>query len=632
MSGVGSFNIGGLASGLDTNSILSQLMQIERTPVVQLQNRQTQLQKVETAWSNIVTKLSALRGSIDAIRDTSKFAGLATATSSNTDALTVAVTGSPTPGSVQLVVEQLAYAAQRASGDTEGFTSLDSTMGTRQLTIHAGGEDYVVNPVSADTTLSEFVGQINRSGAPVRAQAVQQNDGTFRLVLTAKNTGLDGNFTLTATNWNDSFDSLQAAQDAQIRVGDAASPLVVTRSSNVVSDVIEGVTVTLKSVNATPVTVSTAHNVEAGVKAVRRFVDEANALLQTVKDFTAYNADSRKAQSLAGDRTARQLTGDILSSVSRAITGITGDFDNAGALGISLTRDGLLTLDEATLREALNDDWEGAVAALGRNGASADERVRFVAASDSTVAGAYTVVVTQAAAVPSVTGTPYAASAQTLTITSGGKTASITTDGTEDLPTLLGLINDEFEAEGMTTLRAEDSGGALRIVSSVYGSDSTFTVASDGDAYGMATGAHAGVDVAATVEGVAFTGKGQTLTSDTGDSNGLVVRIQATAAEVAAAGGALNLGDVTVVQGVMGQMSSTVKRYEGLSGEIQRARDLVKSQIELFQERIERIEVRLVQREITLRRQFTAMETAMNQLAQQGNRLASALSSLGGGR
>lgn len=631
MSGVSTFNIGGLASGLDTNNILSQLLQIERTPILQLQNRQAKLAKVDDAWSLINTKLSSFRSAVDGLKTATKFASFASATSSNLEVLTVQTTGTAPPGSVQLTVEKLAFSTQRASGAAEGFASLDATMGTRQLTIHQGGTDYVVNPVSTDTTLSEYVTQINASGAPVRAQAVRVDDGSYRLVLTAKESGVANDFTLTATNWSGAFDTLQAGQDAEVRIGDPVTGLLVKRSSNTVTDLIDGVTIRLRTVSATPVTVTTARNADGAIAAVKRLVDEANATLDTVRNLSKYDADKNKAQPLAGDSTARRITVDVLSTVSRLIVGADGDYTSAGSLGITLTSDGKLALDESVLRTALTDNWDQVANAIGRNGRATDARALFLAASDRTVAGTYAITVTQAAETATVTGGAYAASAQTLTIVSDGVTANVVTDGTESLAQLITKINTQLSTDGITTVRAEDDGGALKLSDTRYGTAYTFTVSSDGDSYGTA-GTYAGEDVIATIGSETVTGKGQIWTSTTGDTEGLSVRLQATAAEVAGAGGSLALGDVTAVQGVAGQLSSVIKRFEGAIGDIQISRDRVKSTIDLYQERIDRLEIRIKQREITLRRQFTAMETAMNALIQQGNRISGALAGLSGGQ
>lgn len=633
MSAVGGFNIGGLASGLDTNAIISQLMEIERAPIRQWTMAQAKLKRVDAAWTTIVGKLSAARASTDNLVKQADWAKFTKATSSDESVLTVSATGSPTPGAVSLTVEALAYAQQRASDDN--FASLDATMGTRELEITTSSGSTTITPDSADTTLAEFVDKINKNVAEVRAQAVQVSDGEYELVITARDTGTDNGFTVTATNWTNPWTETQAAADAQVRMGDPDTGLLVTRSSNTISDLVDGVTINLKNTSATAVTITTERNVDAAVAKVGKWVSDLNGLLQSAKDLSKYDAEEDAAEPLNGDSTLRGLVGAVLRSVTDFVTGVTGDYDAAATIGLESTKEGLLTLDEGKLREALTDDFQAVTNLFARTGSTSDTRVSYVTANDSTIPGTYDVVITQAAQAASVTGDPYVAADETLTITSGSVSATVNLTSAMDVDAAVTEINTQLDAEGITTLRAENDGGAIRLVESRYGSAVSFSVSSSGAGYGLtdAGGAeltHTGQDVAGTIDGVAGTGKGQTLTvdSDGDDADGLVARITATQTEVDGAGGTLALGTLTYSRGLAGRMSTTIDPYEGTSGHIQTTRDSISDQIDTYDERIERLEQRLATHERNLRRQFTAMEEAMGRLTQQGDWLTSQLAGL----
>lgn len=623
MSGVSTFNIGGLASGLDTNSILSQLMQIERIPITQLQSRQSALKKVDDAWAGINTRLSGFRAAIDAIKSPAKFDAFISHTSSKTDVISVTSTGAATPGAVQLTVEQLAYAGQRASGDE--FNASTDAIGARTMSITVGGETWNLDPAD-DTTVAEFVTSINNSGAPVRAQLVKV-DTKYQIVMTADQTGVDNDFSLTLGGWGSGFSTLQTAQDAEIRVGDPVTGLLVTRASNTITDVIDGAQLQLHDVSASPVTITSTRNENAIVGSVKSLVEAANNALTALREASAFNAETLQAAPLTGDPTVRRLAGEILRTMSDLLSGASEDFATPSTLGIEITRDGKVTFDESVLREALKDDYAGVVGALTRSGTSDVATLTYVGSTDATQAGTYEIAVTQAATKASITGDAYAASDETFTITSGTRVATINATAAMSLTDLVTEINTQLTAAGIGSVRAEESGGAIRLFESDYGSSAAFTVESSEDpdttVFGLA-GTHAGLDVIATVDGGdPITGKGQLLTVADGDAAGLSVRIQAVGLGV--------VGDITVGHGLAGGLSALLKPYEGSSGLIQGARNEAKAGIEDYQDRIESMERRLAQREINLRRQFTAMETAMNQLAQQGNRLASALASLNGG-
>ena len=93
------------------------------------------------------------------------------------------------------------------------------------------------------------------------------------------------------------------------------------------------------------------------------------------------------------------------------------------------------------------------------------------------------------------------------------------------------------------------------------------------------------------------------------------------------AGGAAEFG-VTFAQGLAGGVATVLRRAEGVNGIVARARQGITSQIKVYQDRIDGFDQRLATRESTLRRQFTAMETALAQLSSQGNWLTSQLAGL----
>ena len=88
------FNFSGIASGLDTNSIVSQLMQIERAPITRLQVQRAEYEDRRDAWTSITTKLSEFRTALDSARYASDFDAFTTVTSTNEDAVSISASGS----------------------------------------------------------------------------------------------------------------------------------------------------------------------------------------------------------------------------------------------------------------------------------------------------------------------------------------------------------------------------------------------------------------------------------------------------------------------------------------------------------------------------------------------------------
>ena len=114
------FRVGGIASGLDTESIISSLVQIERIPINRMATQRAVEEAKDAAWTDINTQVSQMRSSVDVLRLERGLESIS-ATSSDESVATVAVTGSATPGTLTFTVDQLAATHQvtTASGFSE---------------------------------------------------------------------------------------------------------------------------------------------------------------------------------------------------------------------------------------------------------------------------------------------------------------------------------------------------------------------------------------------------------------------------------------------------------------------------------------------------------------------------------
>ena len=623
------FNIGGIASGLDTESIISQLMSIERQPVTNLQNKQARLKAIDDAWGQINTKLSSLRDAIDGLDRANDFTNLWSATSSNTSAVNASVSGTPSPGSVSFTVDKLASAQQMAS--TAKFASADALVGGSSTFTVSTTDGTQIGSVALDatTTLTDLASQVDAMDG-VRAQVVKAGTGDYRLVLSAEATGSDGAFTVSSgnptfdvgdpTNWIPT-----PAVDAQVTMGG----LAITRSSNTITDLIDGVTLDLKAESTTPVTVSTSRDVDGVVKKVKALVDAVNGVIGKVGDLTSYDADSKKAGILNGDSMATQIAMQLRDAVTTQFSGLGSTYDYAGSVGIHLERDGTVSLDESALRGALDNDFDAVTNLFTRTGSSANANLSYVYATDKTAQGTYSVAVTKAADVARATSNGYTAPAAgtttDFTIAAGGTNVNVSiTDAEATAADAAAKIQAALDAQRVTTLKAGvDASGNLTLSETRYGSAYSFTVtdtsATPTNDFGLA-GTHTGIDVEGTIGGNAATGSGQYLTGTAGDTEGLQLKADAAAGTFTA--------DFDYSAGLGGTFSRLLSTMEGSDGSIQRQRDSVKSQIDGYQDQIDDYQVRLDQREQTLRKQFTAMETALQTLQSQGNWMAQQISGL----
>jgi flagellar capping protein FliD len=185
-------------SGLDTTSVINQLMSIERRPVTLMQARQSSFNAEASAWGEVGSRIATLRAALDGLDSSSDFA-LYKATSSDPSILVATAGSKASPGSAIFRVAGLAAAHQVISHD--GVASPSAVVGTGTATIGvglaaafgAGG----VTQVSASADLAAGVHTINivndggqwkanlDGGAPVDLSA----DGTFTLPALSPATG-----------------------------------------------------------------------------------------------------------------------------------------------------------------------------------------------------------------------------------------------------------------------------------------------------------------------------------------------------------------------------------------------------------------------------------------------------------
>lgn len=613
--------IGGLASGLDTASMIKQLMDVERLPILNLQSNRQKLVAKDDAWRDVATRLSSLRTSLDALASASDLDEYLTATSSNEKVAAVAVTGTALPQTLSFTVEQLASRHEVIS--TGGFASADSVVGAGTFTIEIGDATHTVT-TDSETTLAQLASLINDLDIGVTASVFHVDSSTAKLRLVSEDTGEASAFDAHGDQAGlTSTDVIRAGQDARITMG----ALTITRSSNTIDDLVPGVTVDLRSVGTEEVSITIGRDIDGLVAAVGQVVKDLNNAIGRLKALTAYNAESKTGGVLLGDSTARKILTDLQTAVS-SFTLSEGEYRHSGAIGIAIQRDGTVKLDESKLRAALQEDYQGVSRLLSRWGSTSDPRVQFVRSGSNSVDGSYEIVITQAATAASVTGAAYTPPGADVSfqIISGSKAAEVTVTSGADLNTAVDAINAALSAAGITTVTASADGGSIRLAESRYGSSHAFTVTGSGP-LGL-DGTHAGLDVAGTIGGEPATGSGRTLRGNSGAVDGLVVSVLVDQSAVDGAGGSLQLGTVSATGGLIGAVSRAVAAAEGSDGAIARAREHWKAQIDLVDDRIERMEDRLAKVEDQLIRQFTAMESMMAQLLSQQMWLQSQLAGM----
>lgn len=350
--------IGGGA--IDVATIVSQLMQLERRPLVALQKRENEIQARLTALGRVQGALSSLQTALDKLRQPAAF--FATRATVAGEGATAVSSSSAAVGRYSVSVTQLARAQSAASAPVAS-ASTDLGAGTVRI-LGADGVTELASLAIGDGgpgTLAELRDEINAANIGVRASLV--NDaGQVRLVLNAKETGASNAFTVEvgAGLTGLSFATVQSAQDAQFSV----NGLALTSPSNTVGDVIEGVTLTLTkappagSPPGTTVDAEVAVDVDpAQVRAtVEEFVKAYNDVRKLVADLTRFDPNTRTAAVLNGEGALRRIDAQLQAMVAGAIGAAAGDYVRLSEVGVEAQRDGGLKLDAAKFDNALTAD------------------------------------------------------------------------------------------------------------------------------------------------------------------------------------------------------------------------------------------------------------------------------------
>jgi len=196
------------------------------------------------------------------------------------------------------------------------------------------------------------------------------------------------------------FTETQSAQDSQIKVD--GFPLGVdewiSRSSNTIDDVLQGVTLHLHDTGT--VQVNLTRDIESVKEKLTSLIEAYNAVMMFVAEKTGYNSTLMKAGVLMGDSTVSSIGNNLRLPLFQRTGGFVIDIDTflmPGQIGLELDQDGLLSLDENAFNEAIAKDYVGVLALIGasKTGSSDNNAIQFYSASgDNTKGGSYSVQVT----------------------------------------------------------------------------------------------------------------------------------------------------------------------------------------------------------------------------------------------
>jgi flagellar hook-associated protein 2 len=369
---MGVLGLSGLASGVDTDTLVTKLMQIERQGLSRISLNQARVQARQAGLKDISAKLSGLKDATAALRDATLWSNVQTVASTDSSKVGVERTADALPGNYSVSVQQLATPTEKTFNYTAPPTGNILNPGTNK-TLTINGVDITLTPGMTAAQAASAINTAANGNATIGVFAAANASGQLILQSKATGAGPASDFTVSSTQTSEDTTKQKLGVDAMYTVDGVAH----TSSTNVVSDGIPGLKLTLKAVTTANVGISaTAPTLDkAAVKTkLKAFIEAYNGVVTLTRAKLTEDVDTKATTISAA--TKGQLAGDLqltsmLTGMRRAVTdpmaGNAAALDEFAEMGISTGKStginpgpdsiqGKLVLDEGKLDALLAGD------------------------------------------------------------------------------------------------------------------------------------------------------------------------------------------------------------------------------------------------------------------------------------
>lgn len=375
-------NILGTYSGIGMETV-DQLIEAEKSKGVQFTNRKTKIERQQTAWKDVSTRLNALYKNIEKLQNTETYQSQTVKSNvKDSSFLSVSANNKAASGVYRMEVKELATASSLAGNKVTipdltpeekkaNMPSIDKKLNfTGTFSFESEGEQSLTKIViGEEDSLRTIVNNIN---AETKKSGVQASIIDDRIILTDTSMGARE---ITISN-DGVAEQLGFVKDGQVvsltddtRGNDAVvmiNGLEVESKSNQITDAVEGLTINLtnKHIPGDVEVITVAQDVDKTVDAVKEFVDQYNSVMSFIKEQTDFGdptAENNKTGALAGESAIIRLQSSLRSMLTRNLRPDKGEvsadgFKNISELGIEIDRYGVASLDESTLRKEIAKD------------------------------------------------------------------------------------------------------------------------------------------------------------------------------------------------------------------------------------------------------------------------------------
>ncbi len=377
-------SFGGLGNGIDFGQVVDALVKVAQQPVDELTQKKSDLNTKFTDLTTLSTKVAAIQSAAEALRLPTSF-DKTTASVTDSTVLSVSTDSTAAAGTYSIRVVQLAQSHQVVSKAAKAVSSPTTDIvsgGSATFTFKVGSGTNQTITLGATGTLTDLRDQISNLGAGVVASVI--NTGTdaapsYRLALTATSTGSanaisivtdETDLDLVNSSGTGGLDTLAAAQNAQIQVGDQAlNPLTIERSSNTISDAIPGVALALTKTTGTgTVQVSLSQDTNAVKTNIKALATAYNEVVKFINDHSTYDVTAHTGGDFFDESSVKTVLSRLRTALSSTPSSATV-YSSLGQIGFKTERDGTITVDDAKLSAALSTSYADVKALLSNQGA-----------------------------------------------------------------------------------------------------------------------------------------------------------------------------------------------------------------------------------------------------------------------
>lgn len=361
MAGTDYINALGAGASFDTKTIVEALVEAERAPAkARIEKRIANSEATISGMGKAVSVLNVLSAAAERLNDASDFKTYGVSNSQK-EAFSATTTSNARTGSNSINVTQIAQEQRRISGAFASSTaSLNGGSAITLSMVIGASSTTTTNIVVNEPTLASTVTAINNANLGVTAEIVDTggSGNNYRIQLIGS-TGAEKAFSLTSSESSLSFSSVQSASDANITL----NGVDFTRSTNVIDDVLTGVTLTLNGTTS-------------GAASLAINQDNSEARANIVDFVTIYNEAKRQLDELSSSTVDGPLAGDsIFRSMTRQLRGVMlntsstpgTNINMLSDMGISVDKTGQMQVDDKKLDAALADNYADVVKVFSAN-------------------------------------------------------------------------------------------------------------------------------------------------------------------------------------------------------------------------------------------------------------------------